>query len=159
MFLFFLLSQMCFASRTTYQPVSARHWKPFKNVLCLLCGLSAASPAPRPMSVIPEGQESHSCSKPPKHSKSRRKPPATIDCHSLLTVTCSSPTDHFMVSHCAFQVQVWVITKQNPLCSIGNKMSFAGGVGLWHSMLPDRQARYPGELGISWAQLLGKLPN
>lgn len=107
---------MCFAPRTTYQPVSARHWKPWRNVPCPLCGPSAACHAPRQTSSTPEGiWESHSHSKTLKNPKSRRKPPATIDCCSLLTVT-SRPRDHFMeILFCAFQVQLWVITKQNPL--------------------------------------------
>lgn len=128
---------MCFVSRTTYQPISAGHWKPWKNVLYPLCGLSAASRAPRHTSSTPEGQEGPSCSKPPKHSQPRRKRPTTIDCHSLLAGTRSSPQDHSMVLLCAF--------RSNETKSIVFHW-WQNVLRLWHAMFPDRQVRYPGEL-------------
>lgn len=52
------------------------------------------------------------------------------DCSSLLTVTCFSSGSCFIeVLLHIFQVQLWVIVKQNPLCSSSHKMSLTGGLG------------------------------
>ena len=104
-FCFFLiiciLPQISFASKTTYQPVSARCLKPWRNVLCPPWGLSAASRVPRHTWPTHKGQESDSHSRTPKHPKCRRKPPSTIDCSSLLTRTCSGPETTFLPCYSA----------------------------------------------------------
>ena len=155
--IFYLLPQISFAPRTTYQPVSARRWKPWRSVPCPPWGLSAASRVPRRTWPTPKGQGSNSHSRSPKRPECRRKPPPPL--------TAAACWPGHVLAQGPLPRCVTLCVSGSTL--IHNKKAYyvplatqcpSGVMALLCSLLPDRQVRCPGELGFSGGYLLGKVP-